>query len=252
MQRASQALFAIGLFGLGVITLIYDDFALVWQPVPAWIPAHQAVAYGSGIVLLLCAIGLLSGLLGAWAAGLCLAYCFLWALLKVPPLFAKPLVEESWLGLGELVVVLAGAWVLFARSRAGAQNLSGAQGARIGRLLLGAAVIPIGLAHLVYLQQTASFIPHYFVFLPFFAVATGVAQILCGLCLLFSILSGWAARLQTLLFAAFTIFVWVPRIASASAGRFSWTAFFVSWIITAAAWIVAAELTKTTDVTTHD
>src|SRR5581483_9962163 len=102
----------------------------------------------------------LSGLLGAWAAGLCLVYCFLWALLKVPPLFAKPLVEESWLGLGELVVVLAGAWVLFARSRTGL---------RIGRLLLGAAVIPIGLAHLVYLQQTASFIPHYFVFLPFFA-----------------------------------------------------------------------------------
>ena len=92
MQRAAQALFAIGLGCLGVITLIYGDFALVWQPVPTWMPAHQAVAYGSGIVLLVCGIGLLVPVLTGWAAILCFAYCLLWVSLKVPPLFAKPLV----------------------------------------------------------------------------------------------------------------------------------------------------------------
>jgi hypothetical protein len=44
------------------------------------------------------------------------------------------------------------------------------------------------------------------------------------------------------MYTAFTIFVWIPRITATSGGRFSWTAFFVSWIITAAAWIVAADL----------
>jgi uncharacterized membrane protein len=242
MQRAAQSLFAIGLGGLGILTMIYADFALVWQPVPAWVPAHQAVAYGSGIVLLLCGLGLLFRILTGWAAILCFAYCLLWALLKVPPLFAKPQVEDSWLGLGELVVILAGAWVLFAQYGPVLKTLSPNQAGRIARLLLGIAVIPIGLAHLVYLQQTAAFVPHWFVFLPFFAGLTGVAQILCGICLLLSIVPGWAALLQAGMFSAFTIFVWGPRIATASAGRFSWTAFFVSWIITAAAWVVAADL----------
>jgi uncharacterized membrane protein len=242
MQRLAQYLFAVGLGGLGVITLIYGDFALVWQPVPDWVPAHQAVAHGSGIVLLVCGIGLLLPVLTSWAAILCFAYCLLWASLKVPPLFAKPLVEESWLGLGELVVILAGAWVLFAGYGRGVKSFPRDQAARIARLLLGAAVIPIGLSHLVYLHQTATFVPHWFVFLVFFAVLTGVAQILCGICLLLSIVPAWAAILQASMYTAFTIFVWIPRITAASGGRFSWTAFFVSWIITAAAWIVAADL----------
>ena len=48
-QQPALTLLAIGLLGLGVLALIYGDFALVWQPVPAWLPARTAVAYGSGV-----------------------------------------------------------------------------------------------------------------------------------------------------------------------------------------------------------
>ena len=35
----------LGAAGLGVITLLHGDFAITWQPVPAWVPARTALAY---------------------------------------------------------------------------------------------------------------------------------------------------------------------------------------------------------------
>ena len=248
MQRSAQILFAVGLGGLGLVTLIYGDFALVWQPVPAWLPARHAVADASGIVLLLCGIGLLFRATAVWAGGLALAYCALWVLLKVPALFAAPLVEGVWLGVGELAVILAGSCVLFARLAPGRIGfLNG-----LARLLFAVAIIPIGLAHIVYHRETASFIPPWFPLPIFFAYATGVAQLVCAAGLLLSVLAVWAASLQAAMFSAFTLIVWVPQILAAPATRMPWTAFLVSWIITAAAWILAAGFARTTDMTTHD
>jgi uncharacterized membrane protein len=241
MQRAAQNLFAIGLAGLGLITLIYGDFALVWQPVPAWLPAHRIVADGSGIVLLLCGIGLLFRTSAAWVCGLSLAYCFLWLMLKVPGLFAAPLVEGSWLGVAEPAVIQAGACALFARLAPGRIGFLRPDG-DFPRLLFGAAIVPIGLAHIIYLRETAGFIPHWFPLPLVFAFLTGVAQLVCAVGLMLSIFSGWTAMLQAAMFSAFTFIVWVPAILAAPAARMPWTAFLVSWIITAAAWIIAADL----------
>ena len=47
------------MIGLGTLTLVYGDFAMVWQPVPTWIPIRTVLAYGSGLIMLLSGIGLL-------------------------------------------------------------------------------------------------------------------------------------------------------------------------------------------------
>ena len=49
-------LFAIGLMGLGVLSLGSGDFAYTWQPVPQWVIWRASLARLSG--LLLCATGI--------------------------------------------------------------------------------------------------------------------------------------------------------------------------------------------------
>ena len=44
VTTGARAEFAASMIGLGILGFIYGDFALVWQPVPAWVPARQALA----------------------------------------------------------------------------------------------------------------------------------------------------------------------------------------------------------------
>jgi hypothetical protein len=43
-QQPARPLFAIGMIGLGVLALIYGDFAMGWQPVARWVPGRTALA----------------------------------------------------------------------------------------------------------------------------------------------------------------------------------------------------------------
>jgi hypothetical protein len=52
-------LFALGLAGLGVLSLFSGDFAYVWQPVPMGVPLREILAYLSGALLLAGGLGLL-------------------------------------------------------------------------------------------------------------------------------------------------------------------------------------------------
>ena len=114
-QQPALTLFAVGMIGLGILALIYGDFALVWQPVAAWVPARTALAYCSGVLMLLGGIGLLFPATAAWSIRILFPYLVVWVLLKVPALFAAPTIEAVWLGVGEIAVLFAGGWTLFAR-----------------------------------------------------------------------------------------------------------------------------------------
>src|SRR6266567_8488650 len=117
-QQPALTLFAVGMIGLGSLALVYGDFALVWQPVAPWIPGRTVLAYGSGVIMLLGGVGLLFRATAAWSARVLFPYLIVWLLLKVPALVVAPQIEAVWLGFGEIAVLMAGGWVLFA-------NLSG-------------------------------------------------------------------------------------------------------------------------------
>jgi hypothetical protein len=55
---------------------------------------------------------------------------------------------------------------------------------------------------------------------------------------LFSIYPRVAAAAETGMLSLFTLLVWGPAILAAPRARLPWTAFFISWAITAAAWVV--------------
>jgi uncharacterized membrane protein len=242
-QQPALSLFVVGLIGLGVLALAYRDFALVWQPVPAWVPARAAIAFGIGLLMLALAAGLFFLRTCPWAVRILFAYLLLWACLKVPDVVTAPATESSWLGLGELTLLLAGGWTLLARfgrlpNESSLSFLTGDSGARAARILFAVSIIPIGLSHIVYLQPTTNFVPHWLPYRPGWAVLTGAGQIASGLGVLFNVLPRIAAYAEAIQITLYTLLVWAAALVAAHT-RLNYTAFFVSWIFGAAAWAVA-------------
>jgi uncharacterized membrane protein len=250
MTRAQQPallLFAVGMIGLGVLALIYGDFALVWQPVAPWVPGRTALAYGSGVLMLATGAALLFRATVAWAVRILFPYLIAWALLKVPALVAAPQIEGVWLGLGELTVLLAGGWTLFATLGEIPETsvfafLAGQRGVCIARCVFAASLVPIGLSHLMYGKETAAYVPAWLPDRIFWAYLTGVGQIACGIGVLVRLWPRVAAAAEACMVCLFTLLVWAPAIAAAPRTRLPWTAFFISWAIASAAWVVAANI----------
>jgi uncharacterized membrane protein len=246
-QQTALTPFAFGMIGLGVLALVYGDFALVWQPVAPWIPGRTVLAYGSGLIMLLGGTGLLFRTTVAWSVRILFPYLIVWLLLKVPALLVAPQMEAVWLGFGELAVLLAGGWVLFAtlaelREGSPLSFATGENSIRLARTLFAVSLIPIGLSHLVYVKQTAELVPAWLPYRGGWAYLTGAGQIACGLGVLFSILPRVAAMAEAGMISLFTLLVWGPAILAAPTTRLPWTAFFISWAIASAAWVVAQNI----------
>ncbi|HKV50981.1 MAG TPA: hypothetical protein VJO52_07235 [Gemmatimonadaceae bacterium] len=237
-QRAARVVFAIGLIAMGVLGLVYGDFAMQWQPVPPGVPWRANLAFFCAALELLAGVALLVPRLAGNASRVLVAFVALWlVLLKIPVVAHAPLVEVSWLGLGEIAVILAGAWTLY--ELCGRAEPS-AKGLRRAGILFGLALIPIGLSHIFYTTATASLVPAWLPFHRGVAYFTGAAQVAAGLGVLFSVLPALAATLEATALSIFTIFVWGPGVIGAQAGRLQWTPLIMSTMITAGAWVVAA------------
>lgn len=118
--------------------------------------------------------------------------------------------------------------------------VTGEKGIRMARILFAISLIPIGLSHMVYVKDTAQLVPAWLPSRLGWAYVTGVGQMACGVGVLFSIFPRTAAATEAGMLSIFTLLVWVPAIVGAPKARLSWTAFFISWAITAAAWVVAS------------
>jgi uncharacterized membrane protein len=260
-QQPALALFGIGLIGMGVLALVYGDFALVWQPVAAWFPARTALAYGSGVLMVGCGIGLFFRASTRWALRIVLPYLIVWQMLKFPALLAAPKMEAVYLGFGELAVLLAGGWTLFARlgdaSGTRFEWASGERAVRVARYYFAFWIIPIGLSHLLYSKPTVDLVPAWLPYRIGWAYLTGIGQIASGLGVLFGVLPRIAAWAEAIQISLYALLIWLPAILLANKNlgpsfahadlRLSLTAFFISWIIAAGAWAVALNVSPKID-----
>lgn len=240
-MRPGVAALAAALIALGILGLGTDDFAMVWQPVPAWVPFREALAYAFASASLAAGLGLLWRRTAATASAIALGYFFLWWLLLRVPAFLMAPVQNAG-GLGENSVALSGALALYAALHApggGLDLLTDRRGMRLARLLLGIGLIGCGEAHFRFLKDTADFVPAWIPGHLAWAVATGSGFLAAAIAILVSVWARLAATLVAAMMATFTALIWLMGIAAGARDRFHWTGLAVSWTLTAAAWIVA-------------
>jgi uncharacterized membrane protein len=229
----ARVTFALALIGLGGLGVVFADFALQWQPVPDWLPARHALAYVSAAILLFTGLGIVVARTQALASRVLFAYSLVWLALKLPSLVTNPLLEANWLGAGELAVIAAACWVL---------ATSDPRQRRIARYVFGVSLIPIGLSHFFYRPETLVFVPTWLPFRSFWANLGGAGHIAAGLGVLFGIVPRVAATLEAAMIGAFTALVWLPGVINAPTNRLQWTGLLMSWIIGAAAWVIARSI----------
>ena len=248
-QQPAISLFSIGMIGLGLASVISRDFAFGWQPVPPFHPGRGALALSCGLFMIAVSVALLFRATATLASQLMLPFLLAWLGLMLPAVIAAPRIEGVWGGFGEIGMLLAGGWVLFARlsefERFG--FLAGDSGIRVAQIIFGVSVIPVGLGHIFYVAITASLVPTWLPFRVALAYLTGIAQIACGLGILFRVFARAAALCETVMLALFAFLVWgpntwfsvAPKLAGTPSGpRFPLTAFFITWVIGASAWLI--------------
>ncbi len=239
-----QILFAAGMIGLGIVGLIFDDFAMSWQPVPADLPGHQLLAYISALLLLCAGIGLFMHRVAALSALVLAAFIFLWLLLlQFPRLIPDPLSVGVWLGVGETLELMTGVWVLGAllatkNSNATVKAMTGTRTLRIAILLFAVSLPLIGLSHFVYAKETASMVPAWLPSRITWAYLTGLGHILAGAALLFGIYSRLAATLEAMMMTSFVLLVHIPGVVADPHSRLQWTMLCVAMAISGGAWAV--------------
>jgi uncharacterized membrane protein len=251
-QQPAVLLFSIAMIAMGTLSVVYRAFAFDWQPVPAF-PGRDVLAVVCGLFMIAVSVALLFRATAAIAVRAIFPFLVVWLCLKIPAVIVAPRIEGVWIGFGEIGMLLAGGWVLFAvlsgLDEAPFFNcITGLRGIRMAQILFALAVIPVGLGHIFYVEITTSLIPLWMPFRIGLAYFTGLAQIVCGLAILFSPYTRIAALIETVMLALFAFLVWgpdtwfaaTPKLAGTSPGlRFPLTAFLITWAIGASALLIA-------------
>jgi uncharacterized membrane protein YphA (DoxX/SURF4 family) len=172
-------------------------------------------------------------------------FFLIWAvLLKLPAVVTVPKMEATWLGFGEIAVILAGGWILFALyagewEKSHLRFAVGASGVRVARVLFAVSLPMIGLSHFFYTPQTAAMVPAWLPDHAAWAYLTGAGNILAGLGVLFAVFPRLAATAEAAMLGIITLLVWGPGFATKPNDRLQVTAFLISAVIACGAWIVA-------------
>ena len=242
-------LFAGAAIFLGIVGLVFGDFATNWQRVPLGVPGRTMLAYLAACCEVLAGAATLWRRTARWGA-LALAGIFsvFWLLWTVHALSA-PGIYDSWGNFfEELSAVIAGlaafAW------------LSPPESAWRGRAVLiarmyGLCCVSFGATHFLNFAGASGFVPKW---IPpggrFWAATTGICFFAGAVSLLSGVMMGWASRLLGIMVLGFELLTWLPwllfgppvwmihLVPEGSLTHFMFAANGIATAFGAAAWLV--------------
>jgi len=236
--------FAVGAIALGLIGLVWGDFATMWQRVMPGVPLRAPLAYITAICELAAGIAIFFPR-SARAGALTLTILYsVFTLLWVPRIFAQPLAYDPTGNFFEELSLVIGGMVAYLIVSPPTSRWAKRE-PLVARLYV-VCVLSFGIVHIIDLPGLPSWIPAWIPPGPrFWAYATTVCFFLAAASILTGILSALATRLLTAMILGFTIFVWGLRLLSAPHDHFFWAGFGISFAMSGAAWVVSDSISAT-------
>jgi hypothetical protein len=232
--------YGLAAVAFGVIALVWHDFN-TWQQIQALgsVPHREILVYIAAAIWLFGGAAIQwprTARAGAFALG---AIYFVFALLWVPMIAAKPLIYGGWGNFFEQFSLVSGALIVYGAFDRGNSERA-AKVARIGYICFGICVVSFTLEQLIYLSGTAGFVPKW---IPpgqmFWAITTTIAFALAAIALFSGRSALLASRLLTAMIIGFGLLLWLPALFADPHKQFNWAANAQNLAITGAAWIVA-------------
>ena len=236
---------------LGLIGLVWGDFATNWQRVTPGVPHRLLLAYLGAVYEIVAGAAMLWRRTARAGALALAAFYAIFVLSWLAKALAAPGVYDSWGNVfEELSLVIGGAvaWLALAPGTSQATSAETGQaraaltpkGAALAARLYGVCAVSFGVVHFVYFSGAASFVPKW---IPpggrFWAATTGVCFILAAVAILSGVLSALAARLLTLMILLFEALIWFPLLVRSPHEHFNWAGNGIGIAIGASAWVVA-------------
>lgn len=243
MPAIGRSVYGAAAIALGLVGLVFGDFAGVWQPFPDDAPSRQAIAYtvatvfvvGGGLALW----PRTAGLGAALCAALYAMFAGFWLTMRLLP---QPQEMVFYNGVAEQLAMAMGGVAVFAAQSEADWSGRVAQGAQ---LIFGLCLLTFGTAHFVYVSETAGMVPAW---LPpdqrTWAMVTGGAHVAAGLALLSGIFALPAARLLTAMFIGFGLLVWAPMLAGDFRDHINWAGNAINLTLVGAAWVIADSIAQ--------
>lgn len=247
INTLGHILFAVGLMGVGVLSLGSGDFAYSWQPVPDWVIWRAGLARLSGLLLFAAGITLLTRRAARNSAIIMGVYlALLMFALHLPRVMLRPMDVGRWLGLCENLTLVCGGWILaLAVSRH--EPVSPVKlwsNPRLPQLLYAGACVVFGVSHFVYAEATAGMVPPWLPNRLGFAYLTGAGHFTAGLAMLLGIVPALAGTLEASMITSFVLLLHIPGVLSDPNNRLQWTMLSVASALAGAAWLIAGSLRR--------
>jgi uncharacterized membrane protein YphA (DoxX/SURF4 family) len=243
LTNTNRFLLGAGALGLAIISYVFNDFAPLWQVIPASLAGRADWVDACACVLVAASVGLCFARTSSAAMAIIGVYFLFWAIGSAPPILSDIWSFGSWYGVVLASSAIAGTWTLWVRL-----HRNDALGLRVAQAVFGLGCVFYGCSHFAFAEYTASFLPAWLPGHLALAYFTGACHVAGGLGIALGVLPRLAANLEALMVSLFGLLIWVPsffmhpRPAWAGSTQNQCSELVVNVVLAAAAWSIAESL----------